>query len=58
MDFYNGLNVIKGKNAVGKTNLLDAIYYASIGKSARNTKDKDLIRWGKDQLRLKVEVEK
>lgn len=58
VDFYNGLNVIKGKNAVGKTNLLDAIYYASIGKSARNTKDKDLIRWGKDQLRLKVEVEK
>ncbi|MFW5780009.1 MAG: DNA replication/repair protein RecF [Bacillota bacterium] len=59
VEFYEGLNVIKGKNASGKTNLIEAIYYASIGKTARNTKDKELITWGaKDELRLAVEIKK
>ena len=43
--FSEGINVLVGENAVGKTNLLDSIYYSSLGKSSRGLKDKDLINW-------------
>ena len=44
--FENGLSVIYGMNAAGKTNLADAVYLCSLGRSSRLNKDKDLIRWG------------
>ena len=42
--FIDGINYLFGENGVGKTNLLDAIYYLSLGKSAINTKDDENIR--------------
>lgn len=39
-DFKEHVNCIVGKNGVGKTNLLDAIYYLSFTKSALGTQDK------------------
>ena len=45
--FQEGLNVIIGNNAMGKTNLLESIYCCAIGKSPKTTKYKDLIRLGK-----------
>ncbi len=45
LEFHNGLNIIRGKNASGKTNLLEAIVMSSIGRPARTIKDKNLIRW-------------
>ena len=30
--FIDGINYLFGENGVGKTNLLDAIYYLSLGK--------------------------
>ena len=43
--FDSGVNVLYGQNAQGKTNLLEAIYYAALGKSFRNfaEPDKDLL---------------
>jgi len=45
--FYldKGLNIIVGNNAQGKTNLLESVYLASIGKSPRTNNIKDLIKW-------------
>ena len=43
--FGPGVNVLTGQNAVGKTNLAESIYYASVGKSARGLKDKELLCW-------------
>lgn len=43
-----GLNIITGKNAQGKTNLLEAIYFNLNGASFRATNDKDLINWRND----------
>lgn len=40
-----GLNIIYGKNAQGKTNLTEAIYYLSTGKSFRSMRDAQLIRF-------------
>lgn len=39
-------NVFIGDNAQGKTNILESIYYCSLGKSHRTNKDKELVRWG------------
>jgi hypothetical protein len=45
-------NVIFGDNAEGKTNLLEAIYYLSCGKSPRTRFDRELIRFETDEARL------
>lgn len=46
--FNPEVNVIRGKNAQGKTNLLEAIYIFSAGKSYRPASDRELIRFGCD----------
>lgn len=48
--------LLVGKNAQGKTNLLEAIYYMSCLSSARAKNDSDIISWGKDFLRVKLEM--
>ncbi len=48
LNFCQGTNVICGKNAAGKTNLLEAIFYFAAGKSFRNCHDKELIRFGSE----------
>lgn len=59
LDLSEGVNIITGANASGKTNLVDSIYYASIGKSAKGLKDKELINWdSKESSRIKILVEK
>ncbi len=39
-EFDDGVNIIVGPNASGKTNLLDALCFVAIGTSLKNTKDK------------------
>lgn len=53
-----GLNIFLGKNAQGKTNLLEALYLLAIGRSPRTTKDKDLIKWDKNQAHIKLTIAK
>lgn len=52
LGFAPGLNVFTGANAQGKTNLLEAVYFCSIGRSMRTPRDKELIRWGEERARL------
>lgn len=54
--FDDKVNVFIGKNAQGKTNLLESIFFAAIGKSFKTSKDKDLIRWGQDSASIKMKV--
>jgi len=53
-----GLNILIGKNAQGKTNILEAIYLMAIGKSQRTNKDKDLINWNKKDAKIKLRLVK
>jgi len=48
--FSKGINCIVGKNGVGKTNLLDAIYYLAFAKTAFTTTDSQNIYTGQDSL--------
>ena len=48
VDFCSNVNCLVGNNGVGKTNLLDAIYYLSFCKSYFNPIDTQNIRHGED----------
>ena len=47
-DFGDNLNVIVGDNGVGKTNLVESIYYLSLARSFRTNEDDELIKDGKE----------
>ena len=51
-EFCNNVNCVVGNNGVGKTNLLDAIYYLSFGKSCLNPIDSQNIRQGEDYFAI------
>ena len=44
------INCFVGDNGVGKTNILDAVYHLSMGKSYFNVKNDQLINRGKDYM--------
>ena len=52
LDFYHGKNIIYGKNGMGKTNLVEAIYVLSLTKSFRGSSDKVLIKSNEDVLKI------
>lgn len=54
ISFTDGINIIYGDNAAGKTNLLEAIFLFAAGKSFRGCKDKDFIRFGQDTAYIKI----
>ena len=54
---FSDVNIIYGENAQGKTNLVEAIYLFTGAKSFRGVKDKELIQFGKEYSRLKIEFE-
>jgi len=47
-----------GQNGVGKTNLLDLIYFLSLTKSFFNLTDQQLIKWNEAFSRIEAEIEK
>ncbi len=56
--FDDKVNVFIGKNAQGKTNLLESIFYSCIGKSFKSCRDKELILWGEESGKIKMLVNK
>ena len=46
LEFAEGVNLIVGENAQGKTNLLEAIAYLGSGKGFRTQKSAELVRLG------------
>ena len=56
LDFDPGVNLIVGNNAQGKTNLLEAIYYAGSGKSFRAMKTGEMVRFGADFAEIEANV--
>lgn len=48
LTFSPDVNLLQGENAQGKTNLLEAIGFAAIGKSFRTIHDDDLISFGEE----------
>ena len=55
--FSQGLNVIAGPNAAGKTNLLESVYMCGLGTSPRVARDKDVIKWGEKGAYIHLELQ-
>ena len=53
VNFSSRINVFVGKNGSGKTNLLDAIYYLALTRSAISGPDNFCIRHGEQHFFLK-----
>ena len=56
IELNEGVNIFTGDNAQGKTNIIESIYYCSIGKSHRTNKDKELIKWEKSYAYINIYV--
>ena len=50
--FSPHLNLVAGLNGMGKTNLLDAVYYTCMGKSHFTNTDRNVVRHGEAFFRL------
>ena len=50
--FSEGVNLLHGDNAQGKTNLLEAVYFTALGKSFRPVKEAELIRFGAESAHV------
>ena len=55
LDAY--LNIFVGANAQGKTNLLEAINYAALGRSFRTRNEEELVRWGSEACTVQVGIQ-
>lgn len=53
----DGLQCIQGPNAVGKTNILEAIYLTLAGDYLRMATEKDLIQEGADRAQISLRLE-
>lgn len=54
MELSPGLNIVFGKNAQGKTNLLEAVHLLSTTRILRGSKDAEAIREGCDKAQLRA----
>ena len=58
INLEKNINVFFGENAQGKTNIIEAIYLCSMGKSFRTQKDKELINIDNENAIIEIEFEK
>ena len=49
-----GINILSGDNAQGKTNVLEAIYLCCTGRSHRTVHDKEMVKTGQDYASVHI----
>ena len=55
--FHDSINVIAGSNAQGKTNLIEAIYYLTAGRSFRPASDKEIIAFDREYACIRAGID-
>lgn len=58
LELDGGTNILYGDNAQGKTNILEAIYLSGTSKSHKSSKDRDMIRFKKDESHIRTILKK
>jgi len=58
IELEKGINIFYGDNAQGKTNILEAIFISSLGKSFRTRRDIEIINFEKNKSLLEINYEK
>jgi len=56
LKFDKGTNIFYGDNAQGKTNVLESIYLCGTTKSHKGSKDKEIIRFNKDESHIRMKI--
>ena len=56
--FSDGVNIIYGNNAQGKTNIIEAIYIFSFGRSFRANRDIELLKFDKEYFLSNIKIMK
>jgi DNA replication and repair protein RecF len=51
-----GLTVVAGQNGAGKTNLLEALYFACTGRSCKTANEREVVRFGASVTRLVLQA--
>ncbi|HEY8638369.1 MAG TPA: DNA replication and repair protein RecF [Solirubrobacteraceae bacterium] len=51
-----GLTVLHGRNGAGKTNLLEALYFACTARSCRTSNERELLRFGAQAARVELDA--
>ena len=54
IELNKNINIFYGENAQGKTNIIEAIFLSSIGKSFRTNKDKELIKLNEENCNIEL----
>jgi DNA replication and repair protein RecF len=57
VSFSDGITVIAGENAKGKTNILEAVYLLGVGESFRAKRTEEMVRFGEELGRVSGEIE-
>ncbi|MCL6612516.1 MAG: DNA replication/repair protein RecF [Peptococcaceae bacterium] len=52
------INILSGNNAQGKTNLLEAIFFCTAGRSFRTSREREMIGWTAESCYAAAEIEK
>ena len=55
LSFSDGVNLLWGENAQGKTNMLEAVCFFSLGKSFRGAKENEFIKFGSKQSDISLD---
>lgn len=58
INLEKNINIFYGENAQGKTNIIEAIFLCSMGKSFRAKKDKEMIFLSKENASVEIEYKK
>lgn len=58
IEFSEGVNLLYGDNAQGKTNILESVFMLATTKSIRGSKDKEMIRFGEEEAHISAYVER
>lgn len=53
-----GINILVGANAQGKTNFIESMEVSALGRSQRASKDAELVRWDRDEAIVRLAFEK
>ncbi len=56
--FSDGINILYGDNAQGKTNILEAIYMLATTKSHRGSRDREIIGFDEEESHIRAEIKK